>query len=282
MKKIYTILLLLFCISSGFAQNNAWLTSFEDAQKLSIATNKLIFIDFYADWCGPCKKMEREAFADPEIKKILKNYILLRLDFDNQVALRNKYGVRAIPYVFVVDSQGLVVNKEKGYRGKSKVQSLLETYNLNTSFLQRENVQYFQNKNYVTAMRLAQKYLDFSLFLQKEIRPDFLNVAEAYIEYSEDLLDKEQSNYALMSQKIELLELTSDLYNENYRRLERGLNKINKDEVHELNKDVYNFLNYCLAFKKGEDSEKEKWEAEVLASSTSEVYMKRKDELFKL
>ncbi|TDN89186.1 hypothetical protein DET49_107102 [Salegentibacter sp. 24] len=39
MRKITTILLLVFCISSAAAQNGTWLTSFEDAQKLSIATN---------------------------------------------------------------------------------------------------------------------------------------------------------------------------------------------------------------------------------------------------
>ncbi|WP_262707972.1 thioredoxin family protein [Salegentibacter sp. 24] len=239
-------------------------------------------MDFYASWCGPCKKMEMEAFSDPEIKKVLDNFILLRLNFDNEIALRNKYGVRAIPYVFIVDSQGHVINEQKGYRDKNNVKDLLDTYNLNTEFLQRENLQYFQNQNYVTAMRLAQKYLDFSLFLKKEIRPEFIRVADAYIGYSEDLLDKEQSNYKLMSQKIELLELTSALYDERYGKLERGLKDIEKEGVEELNKDVYNFLKYCLAFEHGEPAETEKWEAQVLASSAAEVYMKRKDELFGL
>ena len=282
MRKITTLLLLIFCLSSGFAQNNPWLTSLEDAQKLSIATNKLIFIDFYANWCGPCKKMEREAFSDPEIKKVLNNFVLVRLDFDREVNLRNRYGVRAIPFLFVVDSHGNVINKERGYSGKNSVQDLLEANSVNTSFFQRENVQYFQNQNYATGLRLAQKYLDFSLFLSKEIRSDFLNVAEAYIDNSEDLLDKNQSNYQMISQKIELMQLTSDLYNEQYRKLERGLGKIEENEVEELNRDLYNFLNYCLAYQKGEEELTEKWEAEILASSASNDYMKRKDELFGL
>ena len=79
--------------------------------------------------------------------------------------MRNKYGVRAIPYVFITDSHGRVIDKQKGYSGKNNIERLLSTYNLSTSFLQRENAQYYQNQNYVTAMRLAQKYLDFSLFL---------------------------------------------------------------------------------------------------------------------
>jgi len=85
-----------------------------------------------------------------------------------------------------------------------------------------------------------------------------------------------------MSQKIELFELTSALYAERYRKFERGLKRIDKDEVKELNKDLYNFLNYCLAYQQADDESQQKWETEILASSASEVYMKRKAQLFDL
>lgn len=282
MKKITAILLFLFCVPYASAQDNLWLSSFENAQKLSIATNKLIFIDFYASWCGPCIKMEKEAFTDPEIKKILNNYVLLRLDFDREVALRNKYGVRAIPYIFVTDSQGHVINGQKGYSGKYAVKDFLNTYNFNISFLQRENSQFYENQNYATAMRLAQKYLDFSLFLDEAIRGDFLKIADIYLNTAEKSLKKRQSNYEVMVQKIDLFELTSDLYSKRYKKLERNLKKLDQEEIHELNKELYNFLNYCLAYQNKEKNDLKKWETEVLSSSASEVYMKRRDELFKL
>ena len=84
-------------------------------------------------WCDPCKKMEREAFSDPVIKEVLKDYVLLRMNFDNQISLHIKYGVRAIPYVFITDSHGRVIDKQKGYSGKNNIERLLSTYNLSTS-----------------------------------------------------------------------------------------------------------------------------------------------------
>jgi len=47
MRKFIATILFISCFTSGFAQNNVWLSSFENAQKLSLAINKLIFIDFY-------------------------------------------------------------------------------------------------------------------------------------------------------------------------------------------------------------------------------------------
>lgn len=282
MRRIIVTLLLVSCFASGFAQNNVWLSSFEDAQKLSIATNRLIFIDFYASWCGPCKEMDREAFTDPTIKEILKKYVLLRLDFDKEVSLRNKYGIKAIPYILITDSHGKVIDKERGYSGKNSVASFLSNYKLNISFLQRESTQYYHNKNYATAMRLAQKYLDFSLFVEQKIKLDFIKLAQIYLDASEDLLDKKQSNYALMSQKLELFKLTSALYAEKYRKLERGLEKIDDTKIEKLNKDLYSFLNYCLAFNQQDVKAQEKWESKILASSSSEIYLKRKKQLFGL
>lgn len=282
MKKITAILAIFLAVSYASAQNNIWLSDFENAQKLSIATNKLIFIDFYASWCGPCKRMEKEAFADPEIKEILNNYVLLRLDFDREVALRNKYGVRAIPYIFVTDSQGHIINGQKGYSGKNAVREFLDAYNLNLSYLQRENAQFYENENYVTAMRLAQKYLDFSLFLDRNIKSDFLKIADIYLSKAEEALEKKQSNYKVMSQKIELYELTSVLYNGRFKKLERGLKKMEENSIHELNQDAFNFLNYCLAYQNNEKEELQKWETAVLNSTSAELYMKKKNELFKL
>jgi thioredoxin-related protein len=50
-----------------------WL-SFEEAIARNEVEPKQIFIDFYTDWCGWCKVMDRNSFADPEIAKIMNAY----------------------------------------------------------------------------------------------------------------------------------------------------------------------------------------------------------------
>lgn len=77
MKK-YTLLLVvfLFCFSFYQAQSVKWV-SLEQAEKIQKKyPEKPIFVKFYTDWCGWCKKMDKTTLADPEIVNLInKNYI---------------------------------------------------------------------------------------------------------------------------------------------------------------------------------------------------------------
>lgn len=74
----FGIFVLLFSVSSGIrAQETAqhggpvkWLT-IQEAEKRSQTEKRLIFIDVYTDWCGWCKVMDKNTFADPEVARIL-------------------------------------------------------------------------------------------------------------------------------------------------------------------------------------------------------------------
>ena len=88
MKKgfILTILFLttsLFLFSQGKSDKVKWYT-FEEAVELSKKNPKKIFIDVYTDWCGWCKKMDRETFTHPVIAKYLNdNYYAVKFDAES-------------------------------------------------------------------------------------------------------------------------------------------------------------------------------------------------------
>lgn len=88
MKKIIPVLLIFFIsISISFGQesgkNVKWYT-FQEAVKLSKENPKKLFIDVYTDWCGWCKKMDKETFEHPEISKILnKEYYPVKFDAES-------------------------------------------------------------------------------------------------------------------------------------------------------------------------------------------------------
>jgi thioredoxin-related protein len=74
-----SILLLVLVFTSGKSQSHEthsgpvnWMT-FEEAVALNKNEKKLLFIDVYTTWCGPCKMMDKHSFADEEVAKILNN-----------------------------------------------------------------------------------------------------------------------------------------------------------------------------------------------------------------
>lgn len=61
-----------------------WMT-FEEALKLNKKKPKMIFIDIYTDWCGWCKKMDAETFANPEVVAYMnKKYYAVKLNAEQK------------------------------------------------------------------------------------------------------------------------------------------------------------------------------------------------------
>ena len=91
--------------------------------QLSMAkeSKKLVLLDFYADWCISCKEMEVNTFANPEVSKVLQQFVLLQADVtknspDNQ-ALLKRFGLFGPPgiLIFNQDSQELQDQRVIGY-----------------------------------------------------------------------------------------------------------------------------------------------------------------------
>lgn len=91
-------------------------------EKLLASTTLPILIDFYADWCGPCRMLApviAELAAESEGK-----YVICKVNVDAEPALAQKYGVMSIPKLVVV-KDGAVVSQAVGARPKSAVLAML-------------------------------------------------------------------------------------------------------------------------------------------------------------
>ena len=80
------------------------------------AEGKKIYINFHADWCGPCKYMEKKTFANPAVIAYLnKHFISIKVDTEKETKISYKYGVNAIPDNWFLFKNGDRIGRRKGY-----------------------------------------------------------------------------------------------------------------------------------------------------------------------
>lgn len=78
---------------------------------------KLVFIEFYADWCTPCKLMDEQVFSDKEIGDFFnKKFVNFKVDSEKGGGpdLSAIFEVRALPTLLFVDEIGRVVERREG------------------------------------------------------------------------------------------------------------------------------------------------------------------------
>lgn len=87
-----------------------------------IKSDKKILIDFYADWCGPCRMVA--PFVE-EIANENPQYVVGKINVDAEPELAAAFGVSSIPMLAVL-KDGKVVNKAVGARPKDQILQLLD------------------------------------------------------------------------------------------------------------------------------------------------------------
>ena len=142
MNKKAIVLFVLIFLSFNLKASTKWYYSFEEAQKVAIATNKLILVDFWATWCGPCRRMDTDSWEKDDVGLLAGKFVPLRIDIDIYKDIAGKYNVTGIPYIFIMDGNGEVVYQQMGYMSKSQLSRTLEKFALNTSYMQRDLMNY--------------------------------------------------------------------------------------------------------------------------------------------
>ncbi|MFQ5448258.1 MAG: thioredoxin family protein [Saprospiraceae bacterium] len=133
MKKILILSAFMLLLgSNSFAQSGIEFSQGSWSEMLARAEkeNKLIFMDAYAVWCGPCKMMSRDVFSQKETGDFFNaNFINVKMDMEKGegIDLRKKYKVMAYPTLLFIDKDGEVMHQAVGYHTTDLLIALGET-----------------------------------------------------------------------------------------------------------------------------------------------------------
>ncbi len=100
-------------ISQGaLAEGIHWRSSLDEAKIEAGRTGKLVLLHFWTPSCGPCKKLDRNVYSQPQIGIAMeKDFVPVKINADVSPALANAYQISRVPSEVVLTSQGSVVTK---------------------------------------------------------------------------------------------------------------------------------------------------------------------------
>ena len=122
MRVIFAIVL-FFAGTATSADKIQWTFDLDSGLAVARSENKPVMIDFVADWCGPCKSMDKSTFGNPNVIRKAKSFIPVRIDIDKQQAVAAKYnglarayGGAGIPNILFLSGNGTKLKQIIGYQ----------------------------------------------------------------------------------------------------------------------------------------------------------------------
>lgn len=101
----------------GHEHGIPWAESFEKALEQARTAKKPIMVDFEAEWCSWCKKLDRETFGDERVIRFVReNFVAVKVDTDESPDLAKKYKVGALPTILFLSPEGEELERLHGFR----------------------------------------------------------------------------------------------------------------------------------------------------------------------
>ncbi len=122
---------LLFVSTFSFASDDEGITFFDgslsEAQMIAAEEQRPVFVQLSADWCLPCRQMEKYVFPLSSVGEFYnENFINIKLDADSPdgIELKRNYDAMTIPESFFFDSNGRLMLREGGFKSEQQILSL--------------------------------------------------------------------------------------------------------------------------------------------------------------
>lgn len=251
MKKIFGMLVVLLICGNVFSQGIEFQhVSFKEALEKAKTENKMVFMDCYTSWCGPCKALAKNVFTQKEVGAFFnENYICIKMDMEKGEGpdLLKRYEIQGFPTLLYMDATGKVLSKRVGGTDAAGLISDGKTAGDPTQRLEYVQKLYQEGDR---SKEIVTKYI--SLLQKNYMREEMTKVGNEYLKTlsKEDLLDADNFKVlCAVGASFESEEFQYVLKNKEKFRL-----KVNAESVNQL--IMYTYYNYLTELSKGSDIEK--------------------------
>ncbi|MCK7590067.1 hypothetical protein M0G43_05750 [Subsaxibacter sp. CAU 1640] len=280
MKKTFLILVFGLMVSVGQAQE--WFTSFDVAKRLALVQDKMLLVVWEGsfEYSIPVSytavngnRTVIDLAVDKTLDPIIFNYFVpVRLQEVNHLDVMKKAEGRGLSYkskleddsIKIMDVNGNILNVDQSSEMILDFSELINRYALNTSFLNAELRNYLDNPNYLSSFLLGEKYIEYAMYAQKDLRLEIIDLGTIYLEESKKMAEANSiDNLDGVLQKIELKEIESLLILNKEGKAKRFLKRIEQQDVETINQRTYNFLNYVISTLDNDNTNADMWKNEI-------------------
>jgi thioredoxin-related protein len=119
MKGLAVITITVLLAARGLGAELQWHDNYDKALAAAKSDNKIVMVDVYTDWCGWCKKLDRDVYANADVKaKLAKDFVPLKINPEKSkknLELARSFGTRGYPHIVFLDATGKKVSEISGY-----------------------------------------------------------------------------------------------------------------------------------------------------------------------
>ena len=142
------------------AWESDWNTAFAKAKE----QNQLVFVDFFATWCGPCQLMDRMVFRLPDVRRRMADFVLLRIDVDRDRKLAAGNAINVYPTYVVFDPGQRQRFRFLGFRPAEKFRVTLDDMRRHANEMLRASDLVDQGKHVDAQLLIGNTYTSMGMY----------------------------------------------------------------------------------------------------------------------
>lgn len=281
-KGILIFMLSLAMSNQGWSQE--WMTSLDAAKRIALVQDKFLFMMWEDATLIPypvimtdtngTEVLFDDMFKNEEINRIIWNFFvpvkvnenLYEELYDEIKDTRSKLYMSQFEddNVKIMDANLNIVNTSYSPQAYFNLSQFITNFGLNTSFLNAELRNYSEHQDFGTSYRLASKYMDYAILVNKNVRKDIVDLALTYLDEADRyLVASDMDGKKDFQDKISLLKYSEYLLFNRPRKVLRLLKRFDTSKIDETTESLLAFIYYSAYQLRKDEKNSELWKSKV-------------------